>query len=257
MEQIAQQLSTIASSKGLTNYSIDLKGKLTPEEAKKLEVKYSGKTFGVMTEEERWFAAQTLLLKISAITGWTIPVSEMMDILIDQFQKKLQEGYRNLTIAEVEYAFRNRGLDVRDWGKAMNLGLMDEIMLPYLEERVELSKLEESLKKPKQIERSKELTDEEWEEWITDIKNYPLELIPVPCYDYLLRIGKINPTVQEKKDYMDKAIPFYAISIQENLREWNDFIKQKQDNKITGKHFDGLVIFSKRLIVSDYLKNNP
>ena len=67
-----------------------------------------------MNEEERWFAAQTLLLKISAITGWTIPISEMMDILIDQFQKKLQEGYRNTTIAEIEYAFRNRGGDAKD-----------------------------------------------------------------------------------------------------------------------------------------------
>lgn len=236
------------------NFLTGLKGKLTPEESKVLEVKYSGKTFGVMTEEERWFAAQTLLLKISAITGWTIPVSEMMDILIDQFQKKLQEGYRNTTIAEIEYAFRNRGMDVKDWGKALNLSLMDEIMIPYLSERAELSRVEEHLKTKPMIEEKKQLTDEEWEEWLVDIKGYPLELIPVSCYDYLLRKEIINPTTKEKKDYMNKAIPLYAISISENLRKWDEFIKQKNDNKINGDHFDSLVVISKRLIVQDYLK---
>lgn len=236
------------------NFLTGLKGKLTPEESKVLEVKYSGKTFGVMTEEERWFAAQTLLLKISAITGWTIPVSEMMDILIDQFQKKLQEGYRNTTIAEIEYAFRNRGMDVKDWGKALNLSLMDEIMIPYLSERAELSKVEEHLKTKPMIEEKKQLTDEEWEEWLEDIKGYPLELIPVSCYDYLLRKERINPTTKEKKDYMNKAIPLYAIAISENLRKWDEFIKQKNDNKIKGDHFDSLVVISKRLIVQDYLK---
>lgn len=234
----------------------DLKGKLTPEESKVLEVKYSGKTFGVMNEEERWFAAQTLLLKISAITGWTIPISEMMDILIDQFQKKLQEGYRYTTIAEIEYAFRNRGSDVKDWGKAINLSLMDEVILPYLSERAELSRIEEHLKTKPMIEEKKQLTDEEWEEWLIDIKNYPLELIPVSCYDYLLRKEKINPTTKEKKDYMNKAIPIYAVSISENLRKWDEFIKQKNDNKIKGDHFDSLVVISKRLIVQEYLKQS-
>ena len=131
---------------------------------------------------------------------------------------------------------------------------MDEVMLPYLSERAELSRVEEHLKTKPMIEEKKQLTDEEWEEWLVDIKDYPLELIPVSCYDYLLRKEKINPTTKEKKDYMNKAMPIYAVSISENLRKWDEFVNQKNDNKIKGDHFDSLVVISKRLIVQEYLK---
>lgn len=218
-------------------------------------MKYAAKTFGKMNDTERELAAHSLLVKIHTISGWTIPASELMNILVTEFQNKLSESYANVNEEEVMYAFRNRGLDTKDWGKALNLTMIDEVMLPYLDTRVEISKLEESVKKPKQIERSKELTDAEWEEWIDDIKKYPLELIPISCYEYLLRVGKVNPTTQEKKEYMNKAMPLYAISIQENLRMWNEFVKMKNDNKITGDHFDSLVVISKRLIVQDYFKS--
>jgi len=227
---------------------------LPPEEQKILEKKYAAQRFGTMTDDERFLSAKVLLLKISTITGWTLPISEMLDILIDQFQKTLVEKYQNTNIEEIEYAFRSRGMDVKDWGKALNLSLIDEIMIPYLESRFELSRVEEQKSLPKSQEK-KELTQEEWEEWIEAIKKYPIELIPVTCYDYLLRIGKINPTPKDKRDYMDKAMPLYAISIQDNLRLWTDFIKQKSDNKIKQPHFDSLVTMSKRLIVSDYFKS--
>lgn len=223
------------------------------EEQKILEKKYAAKQFGAMNDDERFLSAKVLLLKISTITGWTLPISELQDILIDQFQKTIAEKYHNTNIEEFEYAFRKKGVEIKDWGKALNLSLIDEIMMPYLESRIELSKLEEQMALPNATEKT-ELTDEEWEEWIVDIKQYPLELIPINCYEYLLRVGKINPTKAEKRQYMDKAMPLYAISIQENLRLWNEFIKMKGNNKITGYHFDSLVVFSKRLIVQDYFK---
>lgn len=217
-------------------------------------MKYAGKTFGKMNDTERELAAHSILIKIHTIVGWTIPIGEFMDILVSEFEKKLSESYANVNEEEMMYAFRNRGLDTKDWGKALNLTMIDEVMIPYLESRMELSKVEEHLKPKQMIEEKKQLTDEEWEEWVVDIKDYPLELIPVSCYDYLLRKGRINPTIKQKKDYMNKAIPLYAISISENLRKWDEFIKQKNDNKIKGDHFDSLVVISKRLIVHDYLK---
>jgi len=232
-----------------------LKAKLPQEEQKILEKKYAAQRFGLMTDDERFLSAKVLLLKISTITGWTLPISELQDILIDQFQKTLVEKYANVNIEEIEYAFRKRDLDIKDWGKALNLSLVDEILLPYLETRFEISKVEEQKKLPTEITK-KELTDEEWNEWIEDIKKYPLELIPIPCYEYLLRTGKINPTTKEKKDYMNKAMPIYAITIQDNLRLWNEFLKQKLENKIQQPHFDSLVVMSKRLIVKDYFNQN-
>lgn len=238
------------------SYLQKLSKSITSEEKRVIELKYAGKRFGVMTENERFSVAEILLLKISTITGWTLPVSELMNILTDQFQKTLAEKYANTNSHEFEYAFREKGIEVKDWGKAMNLSLIDEIMIPYLEKRIELSKMEESVSKPKEIERSKELTNEEWEEWLVDIKNYSMDLIPVLAYDYLLKVGKINPSAKEKTDSLQKSIPIYTSKIQEDIRVWNDFIAQKTNGVITGKHLDSLIVISKKLIVFDYLKNN-
>lgn len=222
-----------------------------------LELKYAAKRFGDMDENERFSFAEVLLLRISVITGWTLPLSELMNVLIDQFQKILSEKYRNVNIEEFEYAFRQKGIEVKDWGKAMNLSLIDEVMLPYLESRAELSRMEEQKKSAPQIEEKKELSDEEWEEWIVDIRGYNLDKIPVPCYHYLLRKGRINPTNEEKKEYIDKAMPIYSVSIQDDLRKWSDFLKQKSEGVITGNHLASLITISKRLIVQEYFKNNP
>jgi hypothetical protein len=227
------------------------------EESRVIEMKYAAKTFSKMEVEERELTAYQILLKIHAIRGWSIPVSELMDILVGQFEKKLSESYANVNEEEMMYAFRNYQTDIKDWGKALNLSLIDEVMQVYLEQRFELSRQEESLNKPLSIEHKQELTNEDWDEWIIDIRNYPLELIPITCYDYLLRENKINPTSKEKRKYLEDAMPIYSISIQEDLRQWNDFLKQKTDGVITGKHLDSLITFSKRLIVSDYFKNNP
>lgn len=245
---------------------INLNQKLLPEESKIIELKYSGKIFGIMDEEERWFASKTLLLKIHTITGWSIPVSEMMDILIDQFQLKLTEGYKNLTLKEVEYAFRNKTSDIKDWGKVMNLSLFDEVMLPYLEIRFELSKVEESLKKPIMIEESKELSDEEIAEWICDWKimeKINIELIPLMFYDFITSKGILSPTVAQKWDYATKATQNIKSMLQEAIgicKTNNAYLSyEKFKNQETDgfdKEFAGRIKNrAKRLIVYDYLKS--
>ena len=228
------------------------------EENKIIELKYAAKKFGEMSVDERSLSAKKVILMIHVVTGWTIPVSELMDILVDQFQEKLNEKYANVNEKEFEYAFRNRGLDIKDWGRSLNLTLIDEIMVPYLDERFDLSRQEEQImNKPLQIEQKQELSNEDWEDWIKDIRGYTLELIPTSCYEYLLREAKLAPTTAEKRKYMQRAVPIYSMSIQEDIRAWNEFMRQKQSNEITGKHLDSLITFSKRLIVYDYLKANP
>lgn len=58
-----------------------------------------------------------------------------------------------LNVEEIEYAFRSSGTVVKDWGKSMNLALIDEVLIPYLNQRFELSTTEERLKEtpPEQI----------------------------------------------------------------------------------------------------------
>lgn len=238
-----------------TNSLTVLKSKLHPEDSSIIELKYSGKGFGVMTEDERWFSAQTLLLKIHAITGWAIPTNEMMEILIDQFQRKLSEGYKNVNIQEVEYAFRNKGADVKDWGKAMNLSLFDEVMIPYLVHRADLSRTEESLKKPLMIEEKTELTTEEWNEWIEDAKGYSFDAIPVAIYDYLVRIGAVTLTSAEKNALMAKSVDYLASTLELLSRERNEFIEMRNNGRFGDIVTSRLINISKKYAIQDYFKS--
>lgn len=90
------------------------------------------------SEVSKW--GKGLLAKIHVITGWTIPNSpELLNILTDQFQKNLIEKYGMLNPDEIEYAFRHHGTDVQDWGKAMNLNLIDSVLSPYAHKRFDIS----------------------------------------------------------------------------------------------------------------------
>lgn len=110
-----------------------------------------------MTEKERRLAGFSLLAKINVITGWSFPVEDtLQDVLHKQFVKVLEEKYSNCNEDEVDYAFRN--YPVKDWGKNINLNLIDEVMTPYLDKRYESSLVEQQVKeKPTQ----KIYTDEE------------------------------------------------------------------------------------------------
>lgn len=88
------------------------------------------------------------MLKLHVITGWSIPQKEVMEVLIDQLKKTMQENYSELNSEEIEFAFRAHGTGVKDWGKEMNLSLIDEVLIPYRNKRTEVSALEEKLLPP-------------------------------------------------------------------------------------------------------------
>ena len=246
-----------------TNYLNGLKNKLLPSESRFIELKYTGKQFGKMEEGERWFGAQALLLKIHAIKGWTIPASEMMDILIDQFQHKLEESYSNVTVAEFEYAFRNDS-DTKDWGKALNLAMIDEVMIPYLENRFDLSRQEEQLVKPLMIEEKKELTNEEKIEWINEWKREDInfDLIPIIFYDYLIQLNLVEIAKEIKWGAIEKSTNQIKSILQidiangggiDAIKEMAEFETGEKDG-FTGKFKERILNRAKKLIIADYLK---
>lgn len=236
------------------------------EENKVIELKYSGKLFGKMTEDERRLSSYTILLKIHAITGWTVPVSGLMDILVDQFSLKLSESYANANEQEVEYAFRNKGIETKDWGKALNLSLIDEVMIPYLESRYEISRMEESLNKTKMIEDKIELTDEERQEWVNDWINkevIDVELIPLLFYEYLDRVGELKVTKENKWEYVAKStakIKSKLITEMDICRTNNAYLAFQKFEQMEKDGFEGefkgrILSMSKRLILHDYFIN--
>lgn len=105
---------------------------------------------------------KALLSKIHVITGWTIPNSpELVNILVDQFVKNLIEKYPQLNPDEIEYAFRQKGTTIEDWGKAMNLNLLDSVLIPYVNERFRISEDERRIKEGTKDVVQKIFTQEE------------------------------------------------------------------------------------------------
>ncbi len=151
-----------------------------------------------MSPDELRVSADAMIIKIYVITGWAIPADEFAEELARQFYKKMQEGYSNVNPDEIEYAFRTYGTTVKDWGKSMNLALIDEVMIPYLEQRREVSKIEEQ-KKQKQIEGPKEtMSEETFQSWYdqtaADFKvgKITLEFLPPMLSDWLISKGEID-----------------------------------------------------------------
>src|SRR5688572_6033180 len=136
MEHISKHL-TLKTQEPTNSLAIS-RPQLPPELAV-IRVKYAGLQFGKMQAQNLFAYANATLIKIHVITGWAIPREEILNVLLDQFIKKIKEGYSDTNPEEWEYAFRNYGTGVKDWGKSMNLSLIDEVMKPYMSDRKHLS----------------------------------------------------------------------------------------------------------------------
>jgi hypothetical protein len=118
------------------------------EDNRLIELKYAAPKIGTLSKNDLFTQSKALLLKIHVITGWTLPTGEILNILIDQFRKKLAEDYPSLNAEEVEYAFRHSGTSVEDFGKEFNLNLIDKVLWPYEIKRRRLSEEEERMQPP-------------------------------------------------------------------------------------------------------------
>lgn len=220
------------------------------------------KRFGDMDDTERNLSCIKALMTISVITGWTIPnPGPMLDILAEQFEKKMAEAYENMNLEEVEYAFRNKGLDIKDWGKALNLSLIDEVLKPYLHNRADLSMQEEKMKNQltkEEIEKTpSQMDDKEWEEWLEDISKYEINKIPCDSYEYLVRKEKISLSPKDKHDYMGRAIKHIASTIDSTSLEGIEFFKMKTKGEFSAAVTGSLITIAKRLVVFDYFHKKP
>lgn len=82
-----------------------------------------------------------LILRISVITGWQAPeVMEYKNILVDQLKKKLVQDYYDLTVDEIEYAFRLYAHTVEDYGRGQTLVLFCKVVERYRKERSDAHK---------------------------------------------------------------------------------------------------------------------
>ncbi len=248
-----------------------------PEEHQMIELKYASPCFRMMNDITRDIASQSLLLKIHVITGWVIPNDDdILSVLQYQFCLKLSEKYGNMNCEEIEYAFRNKESDIKDWGKSMNLSLLDEVLNPYLEKRFELSRIEESIRSNlnnfpvKQLDYIDETLEEkqtylaEWE----NREDFNINNVPPFLYDYLVEFEKINPTPEQKWEYFYKAADIRKANLFRDSEdammrgslnakyvaaEYQAFLVMYRDKKYNETENNRIRILAKKLMIVDYL----
>lgn len=236
-----------------------------------LSNKYKSPQFGKMSPEDVDLWADALLLKINSITGWVIPTGPALVVLSDQLKKKLTESYANVNPDEVEYAFRNHGTEVKDWGKRMNLALIDNIMGPYLMKRYDISLTEEQMTESVlQIEYKEDMSDEAMTDWFEakkkDVRSgaCTIDFIPIMLYEWLDGKGEIKKTGSEKKEYLARAVEhrqgqlFKNVSDKDNFdnrKVFSSFMLMKEEGCFQGDEIDKLKTLAKKLIVYDLIKS--
>lgn len=234
-----------------------------------VQVKYQSLPFGKMEWAELDTWAKALLIKINAITGWVVQ-EDTLDILVDQFRKKLSESYKNCNPDEVEYAFRNYGTAVKDWGKQMNLSLIDEVMIPYLNRRYELSRIEEQKAKPLEIENKEDMSREAMQDWfdVTAKKirsgEMKLEFVPPMLYEFMDDNGNISATKEQKYEYLQKAVEYRLGKLREELEKedspnnrWrlSSFLNMRENGEFEGEEISRLKTLAKKMILFDTILN--
>jgi len=236
-----------------------------------IRAKYGATRFRNMNDDQIDLWGDAMLLKIAVITGWTLPTQSLQNILVDQFKKKLLESYADCNPEEIEYAFRNYGCEMKDWGKQLNLALIDEVMRPYLQRRREQSFVEEQAAPPLLLSSKKEDTSEEgMRQWLKDEIQFvktgkPFELIPLELYDYMDKRGEIKASNEEKLQFLQKATDWRYGQLQkeyeqktsvENLRALEHFRAMRNNGCIKGEEIEKVKILAKKLLFHDRALKN-
>ena len=249
-----------------------LKTTLAPEEQRIIQVKYQSKQFRKMDWGELNTWTKALLVKINVITGWVIP-EDTLEILVDQFRKKLNESYPNCNPDEIEYAFRNYGTVVKDWGKQMNLSLIDEVMIPYLNKRIEISRVEEQKAHPiGLIENKEDMSKEAMLNWFEDTAKkirageLLVDFVPLMLYEFMDDNGNISATPAQKYEYLQRAAEYRLGQIQRDVEKhdnhnnrWrlSSFIAMKSNGYFEGEEADKVKSLAKKMLLFDTIINTP
>lgn len=236
---------------------------LTTEQIQIYENKYAEVQVGKLPDAELIKSVKKIIFRISVITGWQLPEEKfILEILYDELFKKLKEDYPDLNIEEIAYAVRQYGTTVKDWGKNMNLSLLDEVLIPYKSRRLEVSRIEEqAAHKALQNELPYSEPIADYDTLIKTAKDVFLKtnligLIPVKVYDILEQQGEIVITVEEKQAIRNRVESRLINEATKHglkaIREFNDLKHNKRDYEILVRNE------CKKQVVANYftLQNN-
>lgn len=221
-----------------------------------------------MSEDDRQTHALALMIKIHVITGWVVPEGPLQTALENQFEKHLLENYADVNPDEVEFAFRKWGTTTKDWGKQMNLSLIDEVLLPYIILRGHVSQLEESAKATKTLpEATDSVQDESMSDWLEETRKrkQAVEFMPVQLYEWIVKTGRVELSNQQKHEYLQKAVMWRQHRLiqahEEEMTKDNHaalvaFNRMKESGEFTGPEVETLKTLAKKMILYNYLFAN-
>lgn len=190
-----------------------------------IAIKYAAKRFAQMDDDERMAFTVGTILRMSVITGWKLPDEiEMQNILYEQFSLHMRETWGSYNPEEVMYAVRHYGSEINDWGKSLNLKMIDQLMNKFAAARIEASKLEEQERN--KIDQSKQLPansgpvnwSETWDELKQKALTIPVDkiIVPLPLYDWLVEQGVLELDKEEKWELYRHAKILYSMELQES-----------------------------------------
>jgi len=177
-----------------------------------IQRKYAALPMCKLTPEQVKMTGKALCVRVSILTGWAIPPEpQLQNILYDQLSKYLVEMWPTLNHEEIEYAFRTKSSNVKDWGKSMNLGLFTEVLEPYMAERKQASIIEAQMASKIENEKkqlpmpemtNKERIAEAYEIW-KGMKSW--EYILSGTYQALKMEGLVKLSMEDQEAYMRTA----------------------------------------------------
>lgn len=203
-------------------------GILQPEESKILSLKYILPRIKDTSAIDVGRHAKGLLFRLHTITGWKLPDDEyFLNTLVSEFTQYLVEKCGDLNPEEIAHAFRNYSLEIKDWGKSMNLSLIDEPIREYRIKRRELSELEDRLSNQRKCAKKGELPpaqcdwSDEWVQLKEKAKNGQIRsaVILTPIYDWLVREGILMLSNEEKWDLIAICKDQYLGQVKNELND--------------------------------------
>lgn len=207
-------------------------------------VKYKSKRFSEIDPSILEIELGALTVKINVITGWQIPDDDTyLNVFRQQLVKLVSESYKDMNPDEFEYAMRNYGTKIKDWGKAINLSLIREALDRYLTDRAGISEYEERTNNAdiKALPPGECDWSDEWERLQQRAQEGKELIISTALYDWMDRSGKIFLTTEQKHEFMNKAL--------------EELISHNETEKLQG--FDRGVINELRRLKDGSWKSDP
>jgi hypothetical protein len=177
------------------------------EEAEIAKVKYLVPCFKTLPEIELVGYVQGIVKRVKVITGWAIPeLQEDRLILYSEMAIHFKEKWSTYNAEEVIYAIRNYSGE--NYGKDINLKLIDEAMDKYASIRAEISRKEEQEKNRLEFYRkydkaygydAMELVQTFYNDFLAN--TIKLNQIPARVYEIIKERCKPSFTEEQKKEF--------------------------------------------------------